>query len=452
VRGNGAIAGPLAAVAVAALLLACAEKLVPAPTIVTPHYPDFVFPAIPPGMGNSQADARHQRGWRFLQAGDLRNADREFSAALKQAPALYPADAGLGYVGLAERDYRAALNRFDRALKRAADYLPALVGRGDALLGLSRPDEALATFQAALAKDPSLSEVRRRVELLALRDVGRQLATARRATDAGRYDEARNAYVRAIADSPDSAFLYRELGIVERQQGNTGQALEHLRRAVALDPADARSLVQIGEILEARGDIEAALAALTQAAAIEPSDALTQQIERLGSRAELARLPAEYRAIADEPQITRGELAALIGVRLDVLLRTAPRRDAVLITDARGHWAAPWIMAVARAGVMEPYANHAFHPRETVRRVDLAVAVGRLLNLIAARRPQLAKGWIGARPPIADMGPGYLNYPAVGTAVASKVMPLVDGAFRPSRPVSGAEAVEVIGRVEVLAR
>ena len=39
--------------------------------------------------------------------------------------------------------------------------------------------------------------------------------------------------------SPDSAFLHRELGQLERRAGNADRALEHLRRAVDLDPADA---------------------------------------------------------------------------------------------------------------------------------------------------------------------------------------------------------------------
>jgi len=35
---------------------------------------------------------RQQRGWQFLQAGDVRGARREFNAALKVNPAFYPAD------------------------------------------------------------------------------------------------------------------------------------------------------------------------------------------------------------------------------------------------------------------------------------------------------------------------------------------------------------------------
>jgi hypothetical protein len=49
------------------------------------------------------------------------------------------------------------------------------------------------------------------------------------------------------------------------------------------------------------------------------------------------------------------------------------------------------------------------------------------------------------------MAPGHLSYPAVSDAVVSGVMPLVDGRFEAARPVSGAEAADVIARLRALA-
>jgi hypothetical protein len=53
---------------------------------------------------------------------------------------------------------------------------------------------------------------------------------------------------------------------------------------------------------------------------------------------------------------------------------------------------------------------------------------------------------------IADVPPAHLSHPAVSLAVASGVMPLAGGNFDLLRPVSGAEAMDVVGRLEVLAR
>ena len=143
-----------------------------------------------------------------------------------------------------------------------------------------------------------------------------------------------------------------------------------------------------------------------------------------------------------------------MGVRLGALLDCgAPARDVVVVTDVRGHWAAPWIMAVVRAGVMEPYPNHTFGPRDRRRGASTwRRSASRVLDLIGARRPRLARDWQAVRPRIADLSPDHLGYPAAALVVGAGVMPLVDGgAFEPTRPVSGGEAIDVVTRLEVLA-
>jgi hypothetical protein len=288
------------------------------------------------------------------------------------------------------------------------------------------------------------------VEVLMFRSLKDVIEAARAAAAAGRIAEARSAYERALQASPDSAFLYRELGLVERKQGSVEAALDRFRRAAELDPGDAVSLAQTGELLDERQDFAGAEAAYRRAADIEASGDLTARIAAVAERARDARLPAQFRSIAGSTQITRGDLAALLGIRLEEILRGAPVRE-VVITDTQGHWAASWIVQVARAGVMEPFANHTFQPDTRITRADLAGAVSRVVALMAASRPDL-RPRLAERPQIADMAAGHLSYPAVSVAVASGVMRLLDGErFQVARPVSGAEATEAVARVRALA-
>jgi tetratricopeptide (TPR) repeat protein len=433
-------------------LTACAPKTAPLPTVSFLRFPDFIRPIVPVDFANTTEADNQTRGWTFLQAGDLKNAEREFAAALKTDPTFYPADISLGYVELAQRDEKAALAHFDRALGRHPADPSALVGRGEATLALNREAEALAAFEAASAADPGLTEIARRVEVLRFRMAEQQLADARTAAAAGRVDEAIRAYAIAIASSPGSAFLYRELGAVERQKGDLTAALTNFTTARDLDPGDAASVIGIADVLEAQGNFEEAATMYTAALAIEPSSATQAKLDAVRRRADLAQLPAEYRAIDATPEITRGELAALIGVRLPSLLESSGSGDAEPITDVRGDWAASWILAVARAGVMEPFANHAFQPRALVRRVDLAQAVERLLARIALLKPAAAKAWESTRLPFPDLAPSHLAYSAASMAVASGVLTTApDGSFQPSRIVSGGEAVAAIQRLEALA-
>ena len=434
-----------------ALLSACAPKVVPLPTVTAPKYPDFIQPAIPATFSGSPVATSQSRGWTFLQAGDLKSAEREFTIALKAIPAFYPADDGLGYVALANKDAKAALAHFEHTLEQQTADVSAMVGRGQALLALNRTADALAAFRAALEVEPSLADVRQRVEVLSFRNVEQSVADARQAARAGKTDEAIQSYNAAIASSPDSPFLYRELAAVERQKGNASAALDHFRKAASLDPTDARTFEQIGELLEQANDFEGAAKAYGDSLTIEPNAAVEKRLDAVRARLALARLPAEYRAIDQAAQVTRADLAALIGVRLAPLLDGPRSRDAALITDVRNHWAATWIVAVARAGVMEPFANHAFQPRTVVRRTDLAQAVARLLEKIAAQHPG-QRSWESARLKFSDLGAGHLAYPAASMAVAAGVMTLATGdAFQPSRPVSGAEAIAAIDKLQALA-
>ena len=402
--------------------------------------------------GYPSAVASQRRGWRLLQVGELREADREFRNALKTAPQFYPAETGLGYVELAQKDPKAALEHFEKALLQNGRYPSALVGGGQAFLALGRDKDALFAFQSAIAVDPSLGDIRRRIDVLQFRGVERQLSAARQALKDGKFDDAAREYENAIATSPDSGFLYRELAGVEMKRGSTDAALTDLQKAIALDASDTAAMVQVGDVLSARGDFDGAARWYGEAIVIEPSDEVEAKLDAVKARAEASHLPPEYQAIEGTAQLTRGDLAALIGIRLPALVQAARKKDAVVISDVRQHWASTWILNVARAAIMEPFDNHTFQPRSVVRRSELAVAMSRLLARLAVEDPNRARSWQAARIRFTDLAPTHLAYPAASMSVAAGVLEAgPNNTFQPSKVVTGAEAVAAVARVEALA-
>jgi tetratricopeptide (TPR) repeat protein len=446
----------LAVIIAALLLAACAPKKAPVPpTVTVPKYPDYLYPLPPAGIGTPAAVERHYAGWQYLQAGDLRAAERNFNSALKQSAAFYPAEVGLGYAAMAGKKYKEALLHFDRAVVANPRYAPALAGRAEALLATGQTDQAIQSIEAALSaapNEPALAPLRTRLEVLRFREQQTDISTARKLAESGRLEEARAAYEGAIEASPGSPFLLRELADVERRAGNAAAAMTHAERARDLDPDDPRNHLLLGDLLEAQGQYARAADELSAAAALQPDDALTRRIESLRSRAAFEAMPEEYRGIESAPSITRAQLAALLAVRLENLLSQSRRVNAVVITDTRGSWAAQYILTVARAGVMEVYPNHTFQPSSIVRRGDLALAASRVLELIASRTPRLAAAWRDARRKFPDVGPRHLSYPAVSLAVEAGVMStLEDGSFGLARPVTGQEAVAAVTKLQDLA-
>jgi tetratricopeptide (TPR) repeat protein len=432
---------------------ACAKKPVTLPTPAgPPRFADFVFPVPPADLAASGLLEQHRAAWQVLQSGDAKSAERDFTAILKQTPDFYPAEAGLGYVALSRKDGAGALAMFDKALARNGAYAPALAGKGEALLSLGRTDAAAEAFQAALTADPGLTALRERVDVLKFRGVQQNIENARRAADAGKLDEARRGYLAAIAASPESAFLYRELAAIEHKSGDNAPALVHARQAVNLDPTDARALGLIAEILEAGAQWAQAAEAYAAANAAEPSDATAAKADEMREKGAFESMPEEYRSIETSPTVTRAQLAALVGIRLRDILRRAEARP-VVVTDVRANWAAVWIQAVTRAGVMDAFPNHTFQPDTIVRRGDLAQAVSRVLALVAVEKPRLAVRWRDPRPAFSDVAPSHLLYPAAARAVSAGVLSPVEGnTFQLSRPVTGSEARDAVSKLEALSR
>lgn len=439
----------------AAAIAGCASRIVPAPALRNPIYPEFAAPVFPSGERSAGPAVLVDRGWRFLQAADLANAERELRLALRAAPMLYQAEAVLGYVAVARKQPEEALAAFDRALARDEEYAPAWVGRGQTLEVLGRDDDAFAAFERALVLDPSHVELGRRVDVLVFRRAEQRVERARQAAEAGRVEDAVRAYEGAIQDSPGSSFLYRELAAVEMARGEPDAALAHWRTAASLEPSDAATHVRVAELLEARGDLDAAVESYEVALGLEPSAAVSTTRDRARARAAFQRLPPSFAAIGTSTQVTRGELAALIGVHLPTVLARASDDQTAVVTDARGLWAERWIVAVARSGVMQPYPNHTFLPRAPVRRVELAQTVEWLLSLGDVLTQLDSVGEPPGDAPrrgrmFGDLMPSHASYGAAVAAVRSGAMSTTAGPpplFRPNAVATGEEAVQAIERL-----
>ncbi len=438
---------------VALVAIAGCAKPAPMPVLVpgTERYPDFPRPDVPADLaGIAPAAQNHERAWVQLQLGDPKAAERTFRGVLQRTPGFYPSQTGMGFTRLAVSDHAGALEAFDGALSRRADYLPALVGRAETLLELGREGEAFAAYNAVLEVEPDHPVASRRVGVLRLRAVQADVALGRAAMARGDHVAARAALERAVAASPESAFLHRDLARVAAAMGDDDEALARAARALELDENDAEAWALQGRIKARRGDVSGGLDDLRRAARLNPD--LPDVADTIASlEAELAEalLPAEFKAIPTQPTLMRGDLAALLAHHLPALL--TPRRPTVLITDARRHWAQPAILQVIRAGVMTEYANHTFQPASAVSRGDLAVAVDRVLTLVAGRAPERARQWRDGAITFADLRAGHMLHGPASRAVASGVLQVSDdGRFRPTERVSGAEAEAAVIRLKDL--
>jgi len=424
------------------LLAACAVRQ---PVVTDPAYPTYPTPIVPANLHGTEVAAAHGRAWTLLQAGDIQQAEEEFRSILVSDPDFHPSHAGLGFVLLASSRFDASIEQFDQALLLGPEYLPALLGRAEVFLAVERVEEAVKDLSAALVADPTLTTIRRRIAELEFTALMSQVALARQAAEAGRYGQARDAYERVIALSPDSAFLYVELARLESHQEDHSKALQRLEQAVLLDPGALEAWILMADLYLEEGDLDLAEQALFRADAIEFVPEVPAGLAEIEARRQAASLPAAYSDIESAAELKRGQLAALVGVRFESILNSVEVVPVAIITDARGHWGYQWIIDVVQAGLMETDVNYRFQPDIVVTRAAMAGVLVRILRLVEAAPPSMPQ------PIFADLAEGHLAYPAAAEAVSAGLLVPGVGGFQPNDAISGEEAIEALVRLAVIA-
>ncbi len=414
-----------------------------------PEYPDFIFPGIPTTYSGGLQLQDQQSAWAFLQTGDLNTAELRFEELLEVENHFFPAMTGLGWVDFAEGRFQEAADQFRLALDQKKDYVPALVGYGDALYRLNDIVNALQVFRRVVEIQPSLLRVDRLVAELSLQVMTDRLVRARQSGEDGRLTDSEQAYREVIQASPDSAFLYVELARIKQQQNELPEALVVIGQALALDDTSAEAFLLQGDLFESNGELELAVSAYARADAIAPSELTSDALSRTRSALRAVDLPMEYREIVTKVEITRGELAALLGVELRELLSDAGSGVSTpIFTDTRNHWASQWVIEVARAGVMRVDGRYQFEPQRVVRRGDLAEIIAATLLLIAEIDPESGRRWRAARPRFTDLTSGHLNFDSASIAVGADILDLYENdRFLPIRVVSGRDAADVVAKL-----
>jgi tetratricopeptide (TPR) repeat protein len=393
-----------------------------------------VFPTAGRGELKPAELRKVEEAWKKVLAGDAVGA-RDFEKMLRDRPKLVPATTGLAYARLRAGRAAEASRLFDVALGEREEYLPALVGAGSAALRQGNADAALGFYRRAQATAPGDPVVRRRLPQIKLQVTEKHVTQARQELERGDTAKAMTEYRAALDAAPEVGGVRLELANLILSQGGAPGAVDLL----AQDPTEDRQvLLRQGEILAGMQDYARAIDVYRKLLQRDPRDEEALRRSREAREAqELLLMPEEYRRIATATRLSRADLAALVDVRVTALRRVAERQPKVAI-DISGSWARDHIADVLALDIMDVYPNHTFQPGATVRRSDVARALGRVLDLL---------GWprASAAPVPSDVSPTNVAYDRVERVLGAGLMDVTPaGAFEPWRPVTGPEAIDAI--------
>jgi hypothetical protein len=416
------------------------------------------------GCASSDADAPPRRaaapnryllppvdGW----TGALDDAQRE---------ALGAAFAALTHDGEAA----AALSAADALLARTPDFPPALVLAAQAELVKGAPSDARLLLQGWIEGHPAYRAARllwaRLLELggdaagahaeyrvlaadlpiaadgaRATREpaVAAAQAALAEAIAGGRLEEARG-WADRIAewDSPDGEAALRARLAVARAAGDEPAELEALRALDRQGHGDRALRERLAALELEHGDADRALHLLEGLVAAEPDDpALRSQLAAAQLRFRLRLLPEAVQKLASRGQLGRGDYAALLYWMVPGVRQTQGG-SARIASDVLDHRWQQEIIRVSNRGLMR--VNPVLHRFEPDRAVTRAEALQSALR-VAAGRP----GGECAESVAADPQPGA----ELVCAAAMRCGLIEDaGECLPQAPLSGGEALEVIGR------
>ena len=204
------------------------------------------------------ASAHFNLGNTLQSMGRLPDAAKSFARALELNPDFFEAHYNLANIRKSSGEYLAAIDHYRIAVTLKPDFADAHHNLGSALQALGRVDEALASYQRALAAD--LPETHNNIG---------NLFFAR-----GEPDRALSFYRQALALQPSYPEAHNNLGATLRKLGQPAEAAEAFREALRLMPGYAVAHLNLGDLLmdgdladEAVREYEQAIAAAPEMAA-----------------------------------------------------------------------------------------------------------------------------------------------------------------------------------------
>jgi tetratricopeptide (TPR) repeat protein len=227
----------------------------------------------------------------FHRAGMLAEAEQLYRRVIEQRPGSFDCQHLLGVISYQRGNCLEAVREIDAALKINSRVADAHLNRGNALLRLKRFDEALASYDKAIALkgEPDVALLNCRGSALrnlgrldeALADLDQAIALrpdfvetfnnrANVLKDLERPEAALADYDRAIALKPDNADAFNNRGSLHKQLAEHDEALADYEKAIALRPDYAEAFYNHGTTLFELRRYDAALAQLNRAIALRP--------------------------------------------------------------------------------------------------------------------------------------------------------------------------------------
>jgi len=415
-----------------------------------------------PGEAPPTAEESYQRGVEHFNSRNLTAAIRFLDLAVQQDPNYVKAYQKLGEIYVLQGKYEQAEQNYLKAVALDSASISSLLNLGAIQARQGKYQEALNTYQRALDIDPQNPVVLDRLASLqsVISDVHFQKGLELK--QRGELDAALEEFQAAKNSSPRQLGPLIEIGYIFLEKKDPEEADKYFQQALAYQADFIPALLGAGEAQLAQGDPEKARNYFEKVLSIEPENAqalgLMEKLQGAkppGAESVPKEYPKEYLDIAARQAVTRGELAVLIVVGLDLeekvstLPELASMHQVQLISDITHHWAKSYIVKATSYGLMDVFPDHTFQPDEEITRGELASTINRIFTVFS--KPLTLDPVQASSVAFQDVPPENIYYrPVIAAYLAGIMDKASDSEFGLDKPVSGSEAMEVLTKVKEL--
>jgi len=431
--------------ALSILLASCVTVAPPPPNLYIESLPQSLVTPL-----TLEERIQMSEAWESVKQG---RTDRAEKAFLRLGPESPVYAVGLGYVSLLREDFSAAEEWLKLAITENLASLLAHLGLVQVYQKMEDDDKAFNELREVLKIDPLNSWAREGYESLKAQKTEEAVSSARQAAAKGDNETARESYLKALHYSPESVDIHLALAALYKSENKIPNTLVHLKAAAAAAPDNAEALQKYAAALAEAKQYDRSLDFYQRVLELDSgNEEARRQVEELKNKLGIAELPSRYNDIPVSSAITREDLAALLAVKLrEVLTETAAQPP--IIIDISASWASRYIVKVASLGLLMVHSNHAFQPKRTITRAELAETLFRTIQYLERKGhkfiPQIPPNRIQAL----DVTPDHFGYQPITQILSYQVMELYpDKTFRPGQPVPGPEASKTIDILLALTR
>lgn len=240
------------------------------------------------------------KGATYAGMHDNKNARASFEKALEVQPGYFAAARNLALLDVQEQKPEDARKRYEALLAKDPKNEQVLLGLAEVLVMSGRgPDEVKAAIERAIAAVPKSTRPR-----LALINYYENLRDPKSALQAAKA---------AQVVFPDDMQILEALGIAQRADGQTADAMTTFKRMVQLQPHNATALMRLADTQAGQKDYDGAIATLRQAVAAEPEG--SRALVALAKTFVVAGRPEE--AIAEARKLQRERPNRALGFALE---------------------------------------------------------------------------------------------------------------------------------------